>query len=112
MKKYILLAAVFFYCSIISYAQLGELDSSFGTNGIVQTEFGENVNVKDNIYYARQILVIPDRSIYVTFNGTGITKRHPNGSADSSFASNGFSAISSILPETEEQSQIAIQADG
>ena len=111
MKKIILLTALFFCCfKIISYAQAGELDSAFGTNGIVRTNLGPNH--KDNISLVRQVLVQPDKSMYVTFDANQVTKRRPDGSSDSTFGGNGFSHLTYSEFQDGRVSQIAIQSDG
>ncbi len=109
MKKITLLTLIFFICLTIIRAQPGRLDSSFGNNGIVKTEFGKTD--KDNITLVGQVLVQPDKSIYVTFNGNQVTKKHANGSADSSFGRNGFSSVSSTQ-RSDQLYAIAIQPDG
>ena len=108
MKKILLLTAVFFCFKIISHAQPGEIDSSFGTNGIVRADLGERV---ENVHvYGRQVLLLPDRSIYIICaieNKTVIGKRLPNGTADASYGIDGFSSLVSI-----RDARGAIQPDG
>lgn len=94
MKKITLLTLISFCCLAMGYAQPGELDPSFGTNGIVTTSLGVNYNYGG---VAKKVLAQTDGSLYVitsqgqypreTRNPGGteisvIIKKHPDGSND------------------------------
>src|SRR5687768_15311952 len=94
MTKYLLLTAIIFSCFKICHAQPGELDPSFGTNGIVTADLGKNVT---NDSYGKQVLLQPDGGMYVVFQvgkyerQVLIAKRLPNGSPDISYGRGGYS---------------------
>jgi uncharacterized delta-60 repeat protein len=90
MKKIILLLTLYGTSNLI-YSQPGQLDPSFGTNGIVRNSFGPKINESTE---GRQVLLQADGSIYIlteTKEQTLIAKRLKNGSPDSSYGNNGFS---------------------
>ena len=98
MKKIILLTALFIYYATLSYAQhAGDLDSSFGTNGIVTANLGSSYNYNFSV---KKVLAQSDGSIYliviVSYNHVMIIKTHPNGSTDSSYGHSGFSIAGNI----------------
>ncbi len=64
MKKVLLLAVSFFFFSAIIYAQAGELDSSFGTNGVVKTDIGFG---NETPLVKTQVLAAADGSHYQPF---------------------------------------------
>ncbi|MEP7143351.1 MAG: T9SS type A sorting domain-containing protein [Ferruginibacter sp.] len=103
MKK-TLLSFLFFCCLTLSYAQSGVPDPSFGNRGIIKTDMGSPFNYNSS---ARQVLIGPGGSIYIILNGTAISKRLLNGSIDSSYGLNGYSAF---LPLSDTYS--ALQPDG
>ncbi|MEO6454697.1 MAG: hypothetical protein ABIN97_11515, partial [Ginsengibacter sp.] len=89
MKKNTLLTALFIYCIQLTYSQSGQLDPSFGNNGIVKSDMGAHFNYNNT---GRQVLIHPDGSIYILLNSqTFITKRLPDGSIDASYGVNGYS---------------------
>ena len=91
MKKIILLLTLYGTSNLI-YSQPGQLDPSFGSNGIVRNSFGPKINESTE---GRQVLLQADGSIYIlteTKEQTLIAKRLKNGSPDSSYGNNGFSA--------------------
>ena len=108
MKK-ILLCASLFYCFKCGYSQTGLPDSTFGKNGIVTADMGIKFKYSHS---AKQVLVHPDGSIYISLNGsfggTTISKRFPNGAIDSSFGINGYSKALASLSEAF----FAFQPDG
>ncbi|WP_018617433.1 Ig-like domain-containing protein [Segetibacter koreensis] len=109
MKNFTLIFFVFFCCCKVSYSQAGKLDSSFGTNGIVKTDFG----FTNDINYATtggQVMLQKDGKLYVLIESSGqsyIAKRLQNGSPDVSYGNNGFSE-----PIDIEKAVAVIQPDG
>ena len=103
MKKIFLLAATIFYFSNFINAQAGQLDPSFGTNGIVKTDIGANYHYTTSP--ASQILPLLNGSMYVLHGQ--ITKRLSNGSIDSSFGDKGNFADAGLIINSA-----AIQGDG
>src|SRR5688572_8701614 len=69
MKKLILFSSIILSCFKICHAQPGELDPSFGKNGIVQTDFGLSKTIKSS---GRQVLVQPDGTMYVVAFADGL----------------------------------------
>lgn len=109
MKHLLLLTAIFFCGLQISNAQPGELDPSFGDNGIVKTEIGLGSPV---IYSSSgiQALTQTNGSVYLVFragNFTLITKKHMDGSTDVTYGNNGFSVAALITPASA-----VMQTDG
>lgn len=100
MKKEILLCLLFFYSLQFCYSQAGERDSSFGDRGIVSTDAGKSTK---NASVPKKILLQLDGSMFevfisgnstLTFNQgyTFITKRHRDGSADTTYGHKGFTS--------------------
>jgi len=107
MKKIFLLAATIFCFLNLTNAQPGQLDPSFGINGIVTTDLGKNYNYPSS---GSKVLVQSDGSIYLvleTSDQTLITKRHGDGSTDVTYGHNGFSANVKM-----NQPSAFLQADG
>ena len=108
MKK-ILLIATLFFCYNSGHTQSGIPDPSFGKNGVVVTDMGVLFKYTHS---ARQVLISPEGSIYISLNGsfggTTISKRLPDGAVDSNFGINGYSkAIASLV-----EAYVAFQPDG
>jgi uncharacterized delta-60 repeat protein len=88
LPKLILLSLLFLY-SALCFAQSGELDPSFGNQGIVKMDMGSPF---DNNSIGRQTLIQPDGNIYIIFNNpTFISKRFQDGSIDSGYGFDGYS---------------------
>src|SRR4051794_37040626 len=98
MIKIILLGLVFVSFLPFTNAQPGQLDSSFGNNGIVINDFGKSTV---NSSTERQTLVGSDGSIYVVFETKGstfITRRASDGALDKNYGKNGFSDPVDVSP--------------
>lgn len=111
MKHLLLLTAVFFCgLQVIKAQQPGDLDPSFGNNGIVTANFGSpyNYNYK---FMGRQVLLQSDEKIYVLVESdlqlAFIVKIFPDGSLDSNYGNNGFSDSVKMV-----ESHAEIQPDG
>jgi uncharacterized delta-60 repeat protein len=98
MKKIILLFIVCIYCVTICPAQKpGDLDPSFGTNGLTKSDMGLPSKIST---VGEQVLVQPDGSMYFiiqTAGSTLIAKKHADGTPDLLYGKNGFSALVSIF---------------
>ena len=98
---------------LLRYKSSGPLDSSFGSNGKVQTAMGNGGS------YSNSAALQPDGKIVVVGfaygNGTpgdfAIARYLANGNLDSSFGSNG-KLISSIGPYDDAAYDVTIQQDG
>src|SRR3954462_6893162 len=91
MKQVTLLTLLAFLCLQFIYAQPGRLDPSFGHGGIVTSDLGKPYGYSNT---GKQVLA-KDGSIFLvvqTGNESVLTKRHANGSIDTGFGFNGFSA--------------------
>lgn len=93
------------------YNSDGSLDTSFGTNGIVQTFY-----ISEN--FTNKVLIQPDGKIVVvgyTQENTAyqqlITRYNPNGTLDQAFGQSGFVPIN-IPGNFTYGSSVALQADG
>lgn len=79
------------FCTLVSFSQSGDLDTSFGVNGKVVTGFGPNDS------RATSIVVQPDGKMLAgescqTFDGSihfALARYNPNGTLDSTFGANG-----------------------
>ncbi|WP_018616888.1 Ig-like domain-containing protein [Segetibacter koreensis] len=119
MKKYLLLFNVFFCFSAIIYSQPGQLDSSFGANGIVKTNTGSGRDVPSK---AKRLMLQLDGSMYILIEapgekfGTFIKKIHADGSPDISYGNNGYSKPLPLNPSyccpVEGGAYAAMQPDG
>ena len=103
MKQTLLLAITIFCFSNLINAQAGQLDPSFGANGIVHTYLGDSY--RSGSPDALQILSLPDGGFYVLQNL--LSKRRANGALDSSFGIDGFAADVSF-----DAKKMAIEPDG
>src|SRR4051794_33907472 len=77
MKKKILLSTIIF-SSMMSYAQPGELDSTFGTNGILSSSSGSATSI-----------AIQSNNKILLAGATGISRYNTNGVIDNTFGNNG-----------------------
>ena len=108
MKQTLLLALLFICCFQTLYSQTGSLDRSFGKNGIVKTNAGSDFHYYITGY---QVLLQSDKAIYALIDKDSysiITKRHPDGSLDSSYGENGYSVPVGV----SGSHTLAIQQDG
>ena len=109
MKKFILLTAIIFCCFKLGYSQSGQLDPSFGINGIVKTDIGFKIT---NTSYIRNLFFGANGRFYVLFDKdehTYITRLLPDGSTDSTYAHGGFSSPISLY---FSPNSTAVQPDG
>ncbi|MCB0731330.1 MAG: T9SS type A sorting domain-containing protein [Ignavibacteriae bacterium] len=98
-----------FNFAMIRYNTDGSLDTSFGTNGIIELNF-ESFDDDE----AQSIEIQPDGKIVVGGYSAGdflITRFNADGSQDISFGTNGF-VITSIGSGTDEGKSVLIQPDG
>jgi uncharacterized delta-60 repeat protein len=104
MKKILLLATTVFCFTNLINAQAGQLDPTFGNNGVVTTDLGKKIISNFN---PSNILVQSDGSIYLI--NRYLTKRRPDGSVDTDFGLeiNGYAADAGF-----EVRNGAIQPDG
>jgi len=110
MKKILLLTVTFFCFLNLINAQAGQLDSSFGNNGVVKTDLGDSY--RHGSPGAKQILSLPDGSFYI-IQKNSFGKRRANGSIDSSFGINGF--VADYVDPYGQQAdpyKMAIEPDG
>jgi uncharacterized delta-60 repeat protein len=105
MKKIILLITVFTFCSIMSYAQPGSLDSSFGGKGWVTEEF-----IKTNFYYESISQIFPEENnsfiaVVTGLNGGPNALIHffSNGMLDNSFGTGGYLFTNVAITKTAQQ---------
>src|SRR5438105_5012282 len=97
MKKIILLFTVFIYCLQLCRAQRpGDLDSSFGNNGIVTSSLNNS----------KSIAIQSNGKILIAGYG-GISRYNPDGSSDNTFGVNGAHAtsfeIASIVVQSNDK---------
>ena len=108
MKKLFTLITLIYSCVGV-LGQAGQLDSAFGTNGIVKTDVGSNLLYQ---FDSRgiQVLSKADGSTYIIIsasNHTYIAKLLSDGSPDKSYGNQGFSTAAQIIPN-----KAALQSDG
>lgn len=107
MKNVILLIAIVFSGFKFSYSQSGQLDPSFGTNGIVKTDLGFKVTNSSSI---TDILLEYGENFYVFFQKdyqNYILKHLSNGAIDSTYGGGGFSRALGFQPNNA-----VLQPDG
>ena len=107
MKKTILLFLIILGCVKVINAQSGNLDSTFGTNGVIKSNLGADYNYE---LISKQVLLQSNGSMYVILLSVGktlITKKLSNGAADSSYGLNGLSVLTTVSPV-----YAAVQSDG
>lgn len=77
--------------TLLRFLPEGRLDSSFGKNGIVRTDFNDNSAI-NNVEIAQGIIILPDGSIVATGYCSArlaLAKYKINGSLDSAFGNGG-----------------------
>lgn len=92
MKKIFLLITTFLCCFQFCYSQAVKLDSAFGKNGIVLTDFGASTNVNGSTGY--QVLTGSNGTVYLVFTtGTNalVTRILSNGAIDTTYGNKGYS---------------------
>ena len=96
--------------TLVRYNSNGTLDNSFGTNGIVITDFGNSENKSD---YSYSMAIMSDGQI-IAAGCSGydyaIAKYNSNGTLDNNFGTNG-KVIQSVSDKNDEVHSIAIQTD-
>ena len=99
--------------AIARYNPDGSIDTSFGTNGRVTTDFPGLAAV------ASSVLVQPDGKIlvaggayplFVFLGNFELARYNPDGSLDTSFGDNGI--VTTVFPHGSYASALALQADG
>jgi len=112
MKKILLLAATIFCFLNLINAQAGQLDPTFGNNGIVKTDIG-----KETFYKGKRTAIQKDGKIVVagtTENGFkydfAIARYNTDGSLDNTFSNDGIE----LLPSASNYflTSLVIQEDG
>lgn len=94
--KIILLSLVFIATVMYGSAQSGQLDPSFGKNGIVKTDFGTLFNYHN---YGKHVLTQSDGSMFFiseSADETIIMKKKADGSPDIAYGQNGMSVSASV----------------
>ncbi len=91
--------------AVVRYNANGSLDTTFGTGGIVTTDFGSSSD------FANAIALAPDGKIVVsggTIDNLGIARYNTNGTLDTTFDGDGKLIISDARGFTD----VAVQPDG
>ena len=86
----------------------GSLDTSFGTNGLVTTDFGA-----DSSDYGYSVALQPDGRIVVAGNSSSnfaLARYQPDGSLDTSFGTNGL--VTTGFGASSDGYSVALQPDG
>ncbi len=114
MKKTLLLAITIFCFSNFTNAQAGELDASFGNNGVVKTNV---FNAGNTIY--KKTVVQNDGKIIASgeaWNGNIfefiIVRYNTDGSIDNTFSGDGIVSTGITTPYDESVFSVALQNDG
>lgn len=97
-------------------AQAGKLDPTFGSGGIVTTDFGNQSN--SNVATANAVTVQPDGKILVCggvpshtgFPAPAVARYNTNGSLDTTFGTGGIVATTSL--EDAPFTAVTLQSDG
>jgi len=107
MKNLIFLIVTFFFFSQYTYSQAGELDSTFGKNGIVKANLGTIFQYTST---PRQVLNTPDGALYTVREQDGqtyVTKRIKNGNIDDNYGTEGVSRAINLT-----EAHALLQPDG
>jgi uncharacterized delta-60 repeat protein len=113
----LLILSILFIGSLQAGAQAGHLDPTFGTGGIVTTDFGDQFQ-SSNQATANGVAIQSDGKIVVTggipgphgFPAPAVARYNANGSLDTSFGTSGIASIPSI--EAVPLTAVALQSDG
>jgi uncharacterized delta-60 repeat protein len=113
----ILIFSVLVIASQRAAAQAGKLDPTFGSGGIVTTDFGDQER-SGNVASANAVAIQPDGKIVVCggipgssgFPIPAVARYHSNGSLDKSFGTSGIVSAPSL--EDVPFTAIALQPDG
>src|ERR1039457_5642024 len=110
----VLFLIVFILSSVMSYAQPGTLDNTFGSGGIVTTNAGG-----DNYSFAQSVAIQSDGKIVAAGyddNGSGqdfaLTRYNTDGSLDNTFGSGGIVTTNAGGDNSSYAQSVAIQSDG
>jgi uncharacterized delta-60 repeat protein len=103
---------------LVRYLTDGRLDTSFGANGTVSTDFGGGDEATALVQQADGKLVVAgNNGIGITVQNTILARYHPDGSADESFGVGGkvsvnLGGIGKIPNFQPSVSALILQADG
>ena len=104
--------------AVARYNTNGSLDTTFGTGGKVETDFGQQ-NEDDAYALAIQpdgkIVVVGDTAVTVgsvTSNVFAMARYNTNGTLDSSFGPNGNGLVTTKILGNDDASSVVIQPDG
>jgi uncharacterized delta-60 repeat protein len=97
--------------AIVRHNPDGSLDNSFGTGGIVRTDFGNFESAKDVKIQSNGKIIVVSRTGSLSDNGDfAVARYNPNGTLDSSFGAGG--KVITDLGANDNAWAAAIQADG
>jgi uncharacterized delta-60 repeat protein len=108
-KKIVVVGSGNFKFALTRYDSIGNVDSSFGTNGKTFSTF------LSNNCSAEDVLIQPDGKLLVsgtTWGSVGIARYKANGLLDSLFGTNGFVYTSHAATWDQSTKAIALQSDG
>lgn len=102
-------------CALMRYLENGQIDSSFGTNGLVVSDFGD----ENSFSFALAVESQPDGKIVIggsIFGDTGrwqflVARYNPDGTLDASFGNNG-KVTTDFGPDEDRVYDLGIQSDG
>ena len=114
-RAWLLILSILVIASTQAAAQAGQLDPTFGTGGIVTTDFG-NIRYSSNAATASAVTIQPDGKILVCggvpsstgFSGAALARYNKDGSLDKGFGNAGVVVTPSLTPFTS----ITLQTDG
>jgi uncharacterized delta-60 repeat protein len=114
-RAWLLVFSIVLVASTQAAAQAGQLDPTFGTGGIVTTDFGNQIN--SDVATANAVTIQPDGKIVVCggapgsngFPNAAVVRYNPDGSLDNGF---GNAGVNVVLGQFEILTAIALQTDG
>jgi uncharacterized delta-60 repeat protein len=114
-RSSLLIFSIVLIASTLAAAQAGQLDPTFGTGGIVTTDFGNQIN--SDIATANAVTIQPDGKIVVSggapgtngFPNAAIARYNIDGSLDQKFGNVG---VNILLGQFEILTALALQSDG
>ena len=102
----------FFIAPQLTHAAAGDLDSTFGNGGIVQTDFsgGDDYGFGVKVQADGKAVVVGQSGVYPLFH-SALTRYNRNGTVDQTFGTGG-KVVAALDPGGDGSTAIAFQPDG
>lgn len=94
--------------TVVRYNTNGSLDTSFGTNGIVTSDFGSIYESASALALQSDGKIVVAGSLYATMSVFGVVRYNTDGTLDTSFNGTGYTAIDVLATRPDYGAAIAI----